>query len=126
MINAFNMLLLTDTITYFCSIVGLLRTGLAVFPISTRNSADAVRHLLAVTGAQYLLLSVEPMISSLAEDALENGPQVTVIHMPVFEDLFSLDQTEKYYPRGTRDPNALSIILHSSGISQFYSYSLMY
>ena len=125
MINDSNLLLHTDTITYFCSIVGLLRTGLAVFPISTRNSADAVRHLLTVTGAQYLLISVEPMIASLAEAALENGPQVSVIHMPVFEDLFSLNQTEMY-PRGMRDPNALSIILHSSGISQLCFYCFVY
>ena len=54
------------------------------------------------------------MVSSLAEAALKDGTQTLVVPMPVFEDLFASGPTEAY-PRGTRDPTALTMILHSSG-----------
>lgn len=105
-----------DFITYFCSTIGLLRAELTVFPISTRNSAEAVRHLLTVTQARYLVINKETMIVSLAETALKDGPPVTLSYMPNFEDLFPNTQDEvALYPRGSRDTEALAMILHSSG-----------
>ncbi len=121
LISDFDLYECTDTITYSCSIIGLLRAGLVIFPISTRNSPDAVHHLLTVTRAQLLLISNEPMILSLAQAALKDGMQTSVILMPVFEVLFASDLTEPY-PRGICDPNALTVILHSSGIYKHCSH----
>ncbi|KAJ3558403.1 hypothetical protein NM688_g950 [Phlebia brevispora] len=110
----------TDTITYFCSIVGLMRAGLTAFLISTRNSAEAVRHLLTVTGAQYLLTSREPAILALADDALQNGPLVKRSYMPEFSDIFMPREDGKLVFSGSqRDPDAPTIILHSSGSTSF-------
>ncbi len=53
---------------------------------------------------------------SLAETALKDGPPVTLSYMPSFKDLFPGAQDEVVvYPRGSRDPEALAMILHSSG-----------
>src|SRR6202034_3963513 len=39
----------TDTITYFFFMVGILRAGFTVFPISPRNNPPAIAHLLKKT-----------------------------------------------------------------------------
>ncbi|KAJ3528018.1 hypothetical protein NM688_g8049 [Phlebia brevispora] len=111
----------TDTITYFCSIMGMFRAGFTVFPISTRNSAEAVRHLLTVTNVEYLFISREPVIESLAEAALKDGRTTALHHMPEFGDLFVSAQENgvALYPRRTHDPDAPSLILHSSGSTAF-------
>ncbi|KAF7798294.1 hypothetical protein EIP86_009513 [Pleurotus ostreatoroseus] len=110
----------TDTVTYFTSIMGMFRAGITVFTISTRNSAEAVRHLLTVTNTQYIFTSQEPAIVALAEAALESGPPVSTHHMPEFKDIYVADENVPYtYPSGTRDPDAPALILHSSGQSSW-------
>ncbi|KAJ3540826.1 hypothetical protein NM688_g6172 [Phlebia brevispora] len=110
----------TDTITYFCSIVGMLRAGLTPFLISTRNSAEAVRHLLTVTGAHLLFTSQEPAVQALAEEALQNGPSVRKSYMPEFNDIFMPRGDGKLTFLGPqRDLDAPSIVLHSSGSTSF-------
>ena len=109
--------------TYVTTEVGILRAGFAVFPISPRNSPEAVAHLLKMTGAHHLLVGGEPMLQKLAAASLEllragDHPEVFQSGMPCFEDLYSYDSPDsefKHYPPVKFNRNATSLILHSSG-----------
>jgi acyl-CoA synthetase (AMP-forming)/AMP-acid ligase II len=114
---------LVDTATYVTTEVGILRAGFAVFPISPRNSPEAIAHLLKKTGASHLLVGGEPMLQKLAAASLEllradDYPDIPFSDMPRFEDLYlhsDSDNEFKYYPAVNFDPDAPSLILHSSG-----------
>lgn len=117
-----HAMLCADTITYFSTAVGVLKSGCTVFLISTRNTAAGVADMLKRTNVQQILISADATIRGVAEEALKQlgENQVTLREMPVFEDLY-LDEArnpefdadaklpEKY------DMDALAIILHSSG-----------
>jgi acyl-CoA synthetase (AMP-forming)/AMP-acid ligase II len=110
-------------VTYVTAEVGILRAGFSVFPISPRNSPEAVAHLLKKTGSSYLLVGGEPILQKLANTALEllradGHPEIPSSHMPHFEDLYPEDGSDsefKSYPAVKFDPEATSLILHSSG-----------
>ena len=109
--------------TYVTTEVGILRAGFSVFPISPRNSPEAVAHLLKKTGSNYLLVGGEPMLQKLANAALEllradGHPEIPASHMPHFEDLYPDDDSDsefENYPTVKFDLEAPSLILHSSG-----------
>jgi acyl-CoA synthetase (AMP-forming)/AMP-acid ligase II len=113
-----------DTVTYVTTEVGILRAGFAVFPISPRNSPEAVAHLLKKTGARHLLVGGEPMLQKLAAASLQSlraddHLEIPLSGMPHFEDLYppgeSSDSEFKYYPPVKFDLNSPSLVLHSSG-----------
>lgn len=109
--------------TYVTAEVGILRAGFAVFPISPRNSPEAVAHLLKKTGARHLLVGGEPMLQKLAAASLEllradGHTEIPQSGMPRFEDLYPHDSPGsefKHYPPVKFNLNAPSLILHSSG-----------
>ncbi|KAI0249337.1 acetyl-CoA synthetase-like protein [Lactifluus subvellereus] len=117
----------TDTVTYVTTEVGILRAGFAVFPISPRNSPEAVAHLLKKTGARHLLVGGEPMLQKLAAASLEllradGHPEIPQSGMPRFEDIYPHDSSDsefKHYPPAKFNRNAPSLILHSSGSTAF-------
>lgn len=117
----------TDTVTYVTTEVGILRAGFSVFPISPRNSPEAVAHLLKKTGSNYLLVGGEPMLQKLAHTALEllradGHPEIPSSHMPHFEDLYPDDESDsefENYPTVKFEREAPSLILHSSGSTAF-------
>jgi acyl-CoA synthetase (AMP-forming)/AMP-acid ligase II len=110
-------------VTYVTTEVGILRAGFSVFPISPRNSPEAIAHLLKKTGSNYLLVGGEPMLQKLATSALElfqadGHPEIPSSHMPHFEDLYPDDDSDsefENYPEVKFDLEAPSLILHSSG-----------
>jgi len=110
-------------VTYVTTEVGILRAGFSVFPISPRNSPEAIAHLLKKTGSNYLLVGGEPMLQKLATSALEfvqadGHPEIPSSHMPHFEDLYpdgDSDSEFENYPEVKFDLEAPSLILHSSG-----------
>ena len=112
-----------DTVTYVTTEVGILRAGFSVFPISTRNSPEAIAHLLKKTGTSHLLVGGEPMLQKLASASLEllradGHREIPSSHMPHFEDLYPHDGPDdefKHYPPVKFDLNAPSLVLHSSG-----------
>jgi len=112
---------IVDTVTYITTEVGILRAGFSVFPISPRNSPEAVAHLLKKTGSNYLLVGGEPMLQKLANTALEllqadGHPEIPSSHMPHYEDIYPDNDTEfENYPTVKFNPEAPSLILHSSG-----------
>ncbi|KAI0332229.1 acetyl-CoA synthetase-like protein [Cubamyces sp. BRFM 1775] len=118
----------TDTITYFCNTVGTLRAGATAFLVSTRNGAAAVADMMQRTGAEQLFVSPDVVLREVARDALallaeNDGQEVTMRDMPVFEDLFPREGAAPRHPGfdadvqlpQTFDPESYSVILHSSG-----------
>ncbi|THH03024.1 hypothetical protein EW145_g6597 [Phellinidium pouzarii] len=115
----------SDTITSFSFLVGVMRTGWTIFPISPRNSPPAVAALLTQTKATHLFISSEPAIQNLADSALKQIDADTVIElhqMPVFEDLFptkGYDPSFAPVPLVNIDMDSHAMILHSSGTTAF-------
>ncbi|KAI0332192.1 acetyl-CoA synthetase-like protein [Cubamyces sp. BRFM 1775] len=113
-----------DTITYFCTVIGVMRAGYTVFLISTRNGPAGVADMLQRTDASQMLISPDTAVRNVAHDTLGHLPagQLTLQAMPTFEDLFPKDaesvnkafESEVKLPE-TYDPNAYALILHSSG-----------
>lgn len=125
-----------DSITFFSIIVGVMRAGLVPFLISTRNSPEAVAHLLASTGSQVLLISEDPVINELVGaatklleatgDSEASGPiKIQTIIAPSFEQLYgdgeaTIPTKGNTLPMKTMDDNLEKwdrpcLIVHSSG-----------
>ncbi|CAL1709825.1 unnamed protein product [Somion occarium] len=119
----------SDSITYFSSIVGILRAGFTAFLVSPRNGPDALAYLLRTTQSRVLFTSVEFGVQALAEKALailssstKEGPLIIPNHpMPTFEDLYSLQggASLDIFPKRKHDLDAPACILHSSGTTAF-------
>ncbi|KAF6752758.1 hypothetical protein DFP72DRAFT_1069941 [Ephemerocybe angulata] len=115
------ILAVTDQISYFALIAGIIRAGHCAFPISPRNSDAAVADLLHKAGAKYVFVSGDRAIQKLAQSTQGqlDGDSVVILGVPSFREIY---ETE---PEGTlpdvqdigRDATAL--ILHSSGSTSF-------
>ena len=117
---------MTDTITYFTTIIGAFRAGVCAFLISTRNAAVAVADMAKRTGLTHFIVSPDSITNEVADEAIKmlasEGMDVKKHRMPVFEDLFpqsldanSLFEKEVEFPK-SYDPEAFSSIMHSSGL----------
>ncbi|PBK97000.1 acetyl-CoA synthetase-like protein [Armillaria gallica] len=89
------ILSLSDSITYFVTMMSLLRANYVFFPISPRNSPVAVAHLLHKVGVQHVLVGRDASMQDLANEALgilksqypsDTSPEQSPI--PAFEDYF--------------------------------------
>ncbi|KAI0062574.1 acetyl-CoA synthetase-like protein [Artomyces pyxidatus] len=119
----------TDTVSYVTVEVGIMRAGFSVFPISPRNSPEAVAHLLRETGTRHLLVSGEPMMQGLASAALKilhkelgSELELTTAAMPQFEEIYTEAVVRgefQRYPTVSYDFNAAFLIMHSSGSTSF-------
>lgn len=115
-----------DTITYATTKIGIIRAEAVVFPISPRNSAPAVAHLINKTGSQHIIIThdLSPLIDAAIVILKGQGSKIPVIQlMPSFGELFPDDDSEnfEYLPepklKGLDDPVCL---LHSSGESAYF------
>jgi len=116
----------SDSITYFTTLVGALRARIPVLPISPRFSANVIAHLLAETGAEHILVGVEPYMREQATAAVKEvitsygktiEPSVSL--MPIFEDLYLKDIPFEALPPREWDYSATTLIVHSSGSTSF-------
>ncbi len=82
-----------DTLTFYAAIVGIMRLGYIPFPISVRNSAPAVAHLMKTTNAKYLIISGDPSVQAIADLVCHqyDGDSIITIPMPKFNDIYSCD-----------------------------------
>lgn len=115
----------TDTITYFTMMMSVIRANFIVFPISPRNSAQAVAHLITKVGVDHILVGRDPSMHDLVSDALEivklsspstlQSPSVSPI--PLFEDLFLRKpfSDAESLPVVRQNPDDIIMYLHSSG-----------
>lgn len=60
---------IADTITYWATMTSIMCLGLVAFPISPRNSAIAVAHLVKSVGLTQLFVSSDPAMQRLCSDA---------------------------------------------------------
>ncbi len=93
--------------------------GVTPFPISTRNSAVAVAHLVSKTGVKQMFVSGDPAMQRLAKEANEilakDGLEFEVLPMPLFEDIYGPGGDEDFVPMAHLYEEKKCIILHSSG-----------
>ena len=99
-----------------------MRAGFTVFPISPRNSATAVAHLLQIAQVDHILVGHELAMQELVTSSFdilrrtkETIPSTSSI--PQFKDLYgdSIAGYELLPPMGTKKITDTAIILHSSG-----------
>ncbi|KAH7907693.1 hypothetical protein BJ138DRAFT_455649 [Hygrophoropsis aurantiaca] len=120
----------SDTIPYFVTMMSIMRANYIVFPISPRNSAAAVAHLISKVGVQHILVGREPATLDLSKNSLDIlrtqypldvVPELST--MPLFEDLFppglANPTSDEDLPFEYKGPDATVIILHSSGSTAF-------
>ncbi|THH29838.1 hypothetical protein EUX98_g4346 [Antrodiella citrinella] len=119
-----SILAASDTITYYTLLAGIIRADCIAFPISPRNSAAAVAHLLTKTNGHLLLIGPENNHQQLAKDAFqimkEAGTPIPRFHnAPIFEDLIKdkPDPHLKLLPRVRFRPEDTSFIVHSSAVA---------
>ncbi|TCD66635.1 putative NRPS-like protein biosynthetic cluster [Steccherinum ochraceum] len=112
-----------DTILYLALLAGMVRAGLVPFPLSPRNSPEAVYALLQKTSCHKLI--VQPSLSGLGT-AVQNAMhaqelEFEVIRLPELHHIFpSLHDNPTVevdaYPRGpSAAPDDVLFIVHSSG-----------
>ena len=98
-----------------------MRAGCVVFPISPRNSAVAVAHLVNKTRAQHVFVSPDPANQCLikaASESLHDSFKFNVHSTPTFEDLFPTGDgslQEEFFVAPKRSANDIAAIFHSSG-----------
>ena len=102
----------------------VMRADLAVFPISPRNSAIAVAHLLQKVQVDHVLLGHERAMQELVASAFDilrsdHKTLPSTSFMPQFEDLYggSDVQWAPLPPMGKQDITEIAMILHSSGMN---------
>ena len=122
------MIRFTDTITYCCTAIGVLRAGCTMFLVSTRNGVAGVVDMVQRTGTTHMLVSRDVVIQEIVRDVLKQLPvgQLTTSDMPLFEDLFPVDgkavnsafEANVELPKAF-DLNSWGMILHSSGENHY-------
>ncbi|CAL1699315.1 unnamed protein product [Somion occarium] len=122
----FAILASTDTITYFTLMEGIIRAGYTVFPISPRNSAVAVAHLLTKTSAERVFVGPEVGLQDLAAASLkimsQAGTACPILDtVPPFESFYPKISEADFEPLTPFKPNwdDPAVIMHSSGSTAF-------
>lgn len=121
-----------DSITYFCTEVGIMRSGCGVFPISVRNSPAAVAHLLTKMSVSHLLIGPEPQYQDLAASALRlmKGTGTSIPEastMLVFTDIFKgEDEPWEPLPEVKLNWDDVALVQHSSGEYHIVSLNDLY
>ncbi|KAH8110846.1 acetyl-CoA synthetase-like protein [Phellopilus nigrolimitatus] len=114
-----------DTITFASLLIGVMRTGWTVFPISTRNSPAAVTTLLTQTKTAHIFVSADSSMQHLADAALKElsvDNAVKKHKLPVFEELYPVKGFDPSFtpePLAEIDMDAPAVIFHSSGSTAF-------
>lgn len=100
--------------------MGMVRAGIVVFPLSPRFSPHVLGYLLAQNDVLHVLVSTEEHINTLASDAIKDAQRrkpslLPRIHpMPTFKILYTkVDEASSLPPRAV-DMSATSFIVHSS------------
>ncbi|KAJ8082616.1 putative NRPS-like protein biosynthetic cluster [Marasmius tenuissimus] len=117
----------SDFITNFVLVAGIMRAGYQAFPISTRNSAVGIAHLVRTTRVKYMFVGETPSTQRLAAATCAQpsvdgpvGSYMSVHPMPAFDTLFLPEaQFVPLPPMVHPQPKHGALILHSSGTTSF-------
>ncbi|KAK7470239.1 hypothetical protein VKT23_001674 [Stygiomarasmius scandens] len=127
----------SDTIPYYTTVLAIMRANCIPFPISPRNSPQAVAHLINKVGVAHVLVGYDQKMQQLMERATEflkeeyhyatdNIPTSSMV--PVFEDLYlqnvgdskeRIMRIKEEIPLKEVQPLDVQIYLHSSGSTAF-------
>ncbi|KAJ7683139.1 putative nonribosomal peptide synthetase [Mycena rosella] len=123
---------LTDVLLYQTIVAGCIKAGIVPFPISHRNSAAAVLHLLKNTDSHRLLTtkaSLAHLVDTVAANwsAQSPSPELSIEEIPLLGQIYPHlgHETKEYafvaYPNPTtRTPlDSVALYLHSSGSTGF-------
>ncbi|KAL0570905.1 hypothetical protein V5O48_011045, partial [Marasmius crinis-equi] len=116
-----------DFITNFVLVAGIMRAGYQAFPISTRNSAVGIAHLVRTTRVKYMFVGETPSTQRLAaatcaQPSIDGpvGSYMSVHPMPMFDALFLPPEDFVPLPPMVHpQPKHGALILHSSGTTSF-------
>ncbi|THV08180.1 acetyl-CoA synthetase-like protein [Dendrothele bispora CBS 962.96] len=121
-----------DTIPYYTTMLSIIRANYIVFPISSRNSAAAVAHLIAKANVGHILIgrdtSMQDLLTNTFEILKTQYQQFSlpgVSSMPLFEDLYTsisdeeIDVIRGQIPLLRQNPEDIQLYLHSSGSTAF-------
>ncbi|KAI9058660.1 acetyl-CoA synthetase-like protein [Trametes sanguinea] len=118
-----GILATADSISFYTLEVALMYLGLTPFPISTRNSALAVAHLVSKTGVQQMFVSADPAMQRLAKETIsllrKDGRELEILPMPTYNDIYGPGGDNALVPMAKANPNRTCLILHSSGSTAF-------
>ncbi|KZO93857.1 acetyl-CoA synthetase-like protein [Calocera viscosa TUFC12733] len=118
----------SDAITYCTLIFAIVRAGFVPFPLSTRNSVPALKHLIENTSCHYVFGSV-PTLGATAS-ALEETtasvlallPSVELLEVPKYTELYPRLGSHPVKPYDAHEDAACDsplMFLHSSGSTSF-------
>ncbi|KAH8103378.1 hypothetical protein BXZ70DRAFT_1055180, partial [Cristinia sonorae] len=126
------LLLHCDNIHYVATIMGSMRAGLVPFPMSPRNTPEAVVHMMEKTNCHKIVSHsfVNKLVTSVQEILAEKNYSVQVIELPPLDEVLPIifdqntDMTEfaepAYRPpKAGHRPDDVVIYLHSSGSTGF-------
>ncbi|KAF8993181.1 hypothetical protein BDQ17DRAFT_1431885 [Cyathus striatus] len=110
----------TDSITYFCLIFGIMLAGCVPFPVSPRNSADSVAHLLSVTNCQAVFISEDQGTQDLYNTSFRffEDAKYQTFNVPALSSLLEpRDRKPSLNLPHNVENTSFCIIYHSSGSS---------
>ncbi|KAJ7236051.1 acetyl-CoA synthetase-like protein [Mycena haematopus] len=119
---------LTDVLIYQTIVAGCIIAGLIPFPISHRNSAAAMFHLLSTTGSHRVLTTKSSLGALLETVATDNAPyELSIEDIPPLGQIYphlgheSTDHAFVPYPSPTKSISIdnVALYLHSSGSTGF-------
>ncbi|KAJ7785171.1 putative aminoadipate reductase [Mycena maculata] len=123
---------LTDVLIYQTIVAGCIKAGLVPFPISSRNSAAAVLHLLNNTDCHRLLMtkgSLSPLVDSVSAHLAATNPpyELFIEEIPLLGQIYPHlghetpeDPFVPYPSPATRTAlDSVAVYLHSSGSTGF-------
>lgn len=90
---------ISDSISYYSTIMGTMCLNLTAFPLSIRNSPVALAHLMKKTHILQVFVSSDPAMQRLIIEAREilrkeHGCDVEVLSMICFDDVRDRDEDE--------------------------------
>ncbi|KAJ7488848.1 putative aminoadipate reductase [Mycena latifolia] len=130
--QVFAIAALTDALLYQTLVAGCVKAGIVPFPISHRNSAAAVLHLLRTTGSHRLLTtkgSLGHLVGAVGAELVAQSPpyELSIEEIPLLGRLYphlgheTIEDPFIPYPSpATSTPlDAVALYLHSSGSTGF-------
>ena len=113
----------SESTSYVATVIGILRAGHIAFPISPRNSPEAIAHLLLSVSATHILVSSDPTIQSQyesTENLLRGKLEPKKIGKPTHCDFFveydsDSESLFEPVPLAKIDVNSIACIYHTSG-----------
>ncbi|KAI8996240.1 acetyl-CoA synthetase-like protein [Trametes punicea] len=118
-----GILAIADPITLMTLCIGVMYLGYTVFPLSVRNSAPAIVHLVRRTSLRHLFVSQDPSMQRLAHEAKDllaaEDYEVEILPLPEFQHLYNEREDGLDIEMGPLSEEGTCLILHSSGSTSF-------